>query len=283
MIHYSKKYSINNDQGFIVFEENKQGTIIGTYEISNQPIPGLVNGTMEDGVLKGTYHNKSNNSVGLIEFSFSANSFSAKWKQGIDPGPMRGKWTGSLIEDGNIGENKTESTNAIQYFLNCSSRVEDFEINPKSVRLFVIYIENQISDNKKEILLNSIGYEGGSIQGSKSYKVIYNGDSYEVLGDEFNPDYWDKKWVNNSQKNVEEDVSTDEKNSFRKLNNEMRNFILPEYEVDGADEDGEGFLINPDKLSELNFVDEKATMHSDSFNLTYLKIMAGKWPFITDF
>jgi len=40
-----------------------------------------------------------------MDFTFSENGFEAKWKKGVEEGPMKGKWTGSLKSVGNITEN----------------------------------------------------------------------------------------------------------------------------------------------------------------------------------
>lgn len=60
-------------------------------------------------MLKGTYHNELGNSTGLIEFTFSENGFNAKWKQGLEPGPMKGKWEGEI----NNSDSKETDTNFI--------------------------------------------------------------------------------------------------------------------------------------------------------------------------
>ncbi len=92
MIKYNETYSINNGQESIVFKEGKGNSITGDY------IGGTLTGTLEGNVLKATWHNKKTNGAGLIEFTFTENGFDCKWKQGIEAGPMRGKWTGKLPE-----------------------------------------------------------------------------------------------------------------------------------------------------------------------------------------
>jgi hypothetical protein len=97
MIKFNQTYTINNGQESIVFKEGKANTIKGEYN------DGTLTGTLEGNVLKATFHNKKTNGAGLIEFTFTENGFSAKWKQGLEPGPMRGKWKGNLGND--IGNN----------------------------------------------------------------------------------------------------------------------------------------------------------------------------------
>jgi hypothetical protein len=88
MIKFNETYTINNGQESIVFKEGKANTITGEYN------DGTLTGTLEGNVLKATFHNKKTNGAGLIEFAFTEIGFSAKWKQGLEPGPMRGKWEG---------------------------------------------------------------------------------------------------------------------------------------------------------------------------------------------
>jgi hypothetical protein len=90
MIKFNETYTINNGQESIVFKEGKANTITGEYN------DGTLTGSLEGNVLKATFHNKKTNGAGLIEFTFTENGFSAKWKQGLEPGPMKGKWEGKL-------------------------------------------------------------------------------------------------------------------------------------------------------------------------------------------
>jgi hypothetical protein len=99
MIKFNEKYSINNGQGSIIFSEGKKGTVNATYAMSSKKDTGVINGNINGNILAGTYHNKIGNSVGLIEFTFNENGFECKWKQGIEPGPMRGKWKGRLNQE----------------------------------------------------------------------------------------------------------------------------------------------------------------------------------------
>jgi hypothetical protein len=93
MIQFNETYSINNGQESLVFKEGKANTITGEYN------DGTLSGTLEGNILKATFHNKKTNGAGLIEITFHENGFNAKWKQGLEPGPMRGKWKGQLNTD----------------------------------------------------------------------------------------------------------------------------------------------------------------------------------------
>ena len=103
MIKFNDIYTINNGQESIVFKEGKGNTISGEYN------EGTLTGTLEGDVLKATFHNKKTNGAGLIEFTFNENGFNAKWKQGLEPGPMKGKWNGKLNGTGEkIQQRKVE-------------------------------------------------------------------------------------------------------------------------------------------------------------------------------
>jgi hypothetical protein len=71
MIKLNETYTINNGQESIVFKEGKGNSITGDY------IGGTLTDTLEENVLKATYHNKKTNGAGLIEFAFTENGFSA--------------------------------------------------------------------------------------------------------------------------------------------------------------------------------------------------------------
>ena len=55
------------------------------------------------------FNNKVSVSVGLINFEFHENGFDAQWKQGAEPGPMRGKWEG-IIDGDSISEIQNDAS-----------------------------------------------------------------------------------------------------------------------------------------------------------------------------
>jgi hypothetical protein len=103
MIKFNETYTINNGQESIVFKEGKANTITGEY------MDGTLTGTLEGNSLKATFHNKKTNGAGLIEFTFTENGFSAKWKQGLEAGPMRGKWIAILESANNLADNGNDN------------------------------------------------------------------------------------------------------------------------------------------------------------------------------
>jgi hypothetical protein len=96
----NKKYSLNDGKGHIIFSEGNSGTINAEYEIKGNKSKGTFNGTLENNSLKGTFF--VDGVAGLMEFTFSEIGFQAKWKKGIEPGPMRGEWKGTLSIDAQI-------------------------------------------------------------------------------------------------------------------------------------------------------------------------------------
>jgi hypothetical protein len=89
MIKFNETYTIQNGDK-VTFTEGKKGSISGIYD------GGTLTGTLEGNLLKATYHNTKVNAAGLMEITFHENGFNAKWKQGLEPGPMKGKWNGLL-------------------------------------------------------------------------------------------------------------------------------------------------------------------------------------------
>lgn len=92
MIELNSTYKIEGSDTKITFSQNEDKTISGIYN------DGTVNGTLEGNTLKATFHNEVENMDGLMEIIFHQNGFDGKWKTGIEPGPMRGKWKGLLGE-----------------------------------------------------------------------------------------------------------------------------------------------------------------------------------------
>lgn len=102
MILLNTCYRIEGINTGITFSQEKENNITGIYD------NGTVTGILEGNLLKATFHNNVENVNGLMEIVFHKNGFDAKWKTGLEPGPMRGKWKGSLSEilcnDENRGE-----------------------------------------------------------------------------------------------------------------------------------------------------------------------------------
>jgi hypothetical protein len=105
MIKFNTPYTIENGDT-VVFTEGKKGTINGTYT------DATLTGSFDGEVLKATFHNKKVNAIGLMEIIFHEYGFDAKWKSGLEPGPMRGKWEGELIL--NTNQPALESKNTLK-------------------------------------------------------------------------------------------------------------------------------------------------------------------------
>jgi hypothetical protein len=89
MIKLNTPYKLDNGD-HVVFTEGKKGTINGKYSDAS------LTGTFDGNLLKATFHNTTVNASGLMEITFHEKGFDAKWKSGLEPGPMRGKWVGKL-------------------------------------------------------------------------------------------------------------------------------------------------------------------------------------------
>ena len=140
MIKFNENYSFNNGQGTIVFTEGKKGTINAEYEIKGNKGKGVINGTLENEVLTGTFHVDA--VAGLIEFIFSEDGFEAKWKQGIEPGPMKGKWEGNIAVDSSSElqeKNTNENFNVVFVHVNLG------EFSDSARRPNMLDIQNKVN------------------------------------------------------------------------------------------------------------------------------------------
>ena len=155
MIKINETYSINGGQGTIVFSEGKKGTVNASYEIKGKKDTGVINGTLDGNVLNGTYHNKIGNSSGLIQFVFTENGFDCKWKQGLEPGPMRGKWEGAFKD--NILQNTSfcNESESILFKLEISS-IEEYDINYGSFFTELNVDKNILNDFRNNCNYNTI-------------------------------------------------------------------------------------------------------------------------------
>ena len=93
MIKLNTPYHVAEENVTVAFTEVKNGAITGTYPNAT------LTGTLEGNVLSATFHNSAVNAVGLIELTFNENGFEGKWKSGLEPGPMRGKWSGECVSE----------------------------------------------------------------------------------------------------------------------------------------------------------------------------------------
>ena len=89
MLKLNTPYTIDNGD-IVTFNKSKKGIINGTYG------EGALTGTLDGNLLKATFTNPKAIAKGLIEIAFHENGFDAKWKKGLEPGPMRGKWVGKI-------------------------------------------------------------------------------------------------------------------------------------------------------------------------------------------
>lgn len=101
MLQFNKEYVFSRGKGKITFIEGKNNVINATYKVYNDE--GTITGKLDGNKLEATFHSKSLNRVGLIHFDFIGDGFNAKWKNGLEPGTMRGKWFTSNDANESIG------------------------------------------------------------------------------------------------------------------------------------------------------------------------------------
>lgn len=90
MIQFEKTYDINDGNGSITFKKVDDLSVEAVYN------RGTIKGTWDGETLKGTFIDDISNGNGLIHFTFNDNGFEAKWKSGLEEGPLNGKWVGIL-------------------------------------------------------------------------------------------------------------------------------------------------------------------------------------------
>lgn len=103
---WAKKYLVkenNNsmEQKNLKFEGNF-GTINLTVETDGYAMGqyqdgGILEGDFIDDEFKGEWRNKG--MEGLVQFTILDGQLNGSWKKGLDKGPMRGKWKGTLIDE----------------------------------------------------------------------------------------------------------------------------------------------------------------------------------------
>jgi hypothetical protein len=84
------------DEKEIVFQQNNDGTINSSYA------DGTIEGKMEGNTLKAIFHNPKVNVSGIMEITFHETGFAGKWKKGMEPGPMKGKWNGEIQQENQL-------------------------------------------------------------------------------------------------------------------------------------------------------------------------------------
>jgi hypothetical protein len=94
MIKLNTVYLAGKDE--VIFHEKGDGTIYTNYE------DGSIEGKMEGNTLKAVFHNPKVNVSGKMEITFHETGFAGKWKNGMEPGPMKGKWNGEIQQENQL-------------------------------------------------------------------------------------------------------------------------------------------------------------------------------------
>ncbi len=170
MIKLNTPYHVAEENVTVTFTEVKNGAITGTYPNAT------LTGTLEGNVLSATFHNTAVNAVGLIELTFNENGFEGKWKNGLEPGPMRGKWNGECISEG--GESPLPATLTPDQLKWIETKDSwDYEEAPKEwldSKDFILvamkkdesileYVSENLK-NDKELILAAVSNNGAALQ-----------------------------------------------------------------------------------------------------------------------
>ena len=147
MIKFNETYTIQNGD-IVTFSEGKKGSISGTYN------GGTLTGTLEGNLLKATYHNTKVNAVGLMEITFHENGFIGKWKQGLEPGPMKGKWNGLLSGAGEDTEKrKVEQLEFV--VIQENGGIEELSFNISASEITPLILNKNITSEDYSNILNN--------------------------------------------------------------------------------------------------------------------------------
>ena len=165
MIKFNETYSINDGQGTIVFKDAGNNKVEATYEIKGNKVPGNVSGKFEGSTLKAIY--QVNEAKGLMDFIFSKNGFEAKWKKGVEEGPMKGNWTGKILEDeknkpiitSNPTNEKVNSSTKTDTLMTLIDKEKD--LNDRLVKLNAEILEKEV---KLNLLVNQIAQKEQQLQ-----------------------------------------------------------------------------------------------------------------------
>ena len=171
MIKLNTPYHLAEENVTVTFTEVKNGEIIGTYPNAT------LTGTLEGNVLSATFHNTAVNAVGLIELTFNENGFDGKWKNGLEPGPMRGKWNGECVSDSAKDSPAPATLTKEQLKWIETKDSWDYEEAPKEwldSKDFILeamkkdesileYVSENLK-NDKELILAAVSNNGGALQ-----------------------------------------------------------------------------------------------------------------------
>ena len=176
-----------------------------------------INGTettgiyQENGTLKGEFVNntfkgqwKNKGMEGLIEFIITGDTLEGNWKKGLDPGPMKGKWEGKLVDSTSNNENRQFSEDSDNWdielitireilFTNCEGiSGEDVALNTSAFSPvddfdgIINYLNHVFSDDDADYLFKYKKHPDGEIiLYASTYLLRLGGDVFENDIDEY--------------------------------------------------------------------------------------------------
>jgi hypothetical protein len=264
MIQYTIKYDLNDGQGWISFESAGEGFVSAQYN------RGTIQGHWDGEKLKGQFIDTVSNGKGLIEFSFNETGFDAKWKAGIEEGPMKGKWVGKIVnsisKDENIlsGKGIESYKRYLSYFL--SKDEFDGDVIPS------IYLEPLGKKFFQELLpdLEVLSFELDNDESAKSeggnwsYTIFYHIPSGSILrsnftigAETFGEQFFDSKVIALNEYSID-------MQSYRGLWN-IRGLVSPledKWDISFYDKSLKS-VFNPDVVSEISIENIKTSIDAD--------------------
>ena len=99
-------------------------SIGGTIAIGQYQENGEIKGEFINNIFKGQWKNKG--IEGLVEFTISEGKLNGKWKKGIEPGLMKGSWTGEQVIQTQINQEYQSNLNKDEVIIEISGRIPKY-------------------------------------------------------------------------------------------------------------------------------------------------------------
>ena len=163
---------------------------------------GTLKGAFINNTFKGQWENKG--LEGMIEFTITGDKLEGNWKKGLEPGSMKGKWEGRLVESTSNNENEHPTEDSDDWdinlvtireilFTNCDGiSSQDVALSTSSFKpvddfvSIIDYLNLIFSDDDANYLFKYKKYPDGEIiLYASTYLLRLGGDVFENDIDEY--------------------------------------------------------------------------------------------------
>jgi hypothetical protein len=163
---------------------------------------GILKGKFINNTFKGQWENKG--MEGLIVFTITEDKLEGNWKKGLEPGPMKGKWEGEIVDSATSNE-KAQFVEGIEnwdidlvtikeiLFSNCDGvSGQDVALSTSAFKpiddfdVIINYLNHIFSDDDANYLFKYKKYpDGAVILHGSTYLLCLGGDVFEDDLDEY--------------------------------------------------------------------------------------------------